>query len=136
MKEKNGESLGTVVLLVVAMAALLYSCGNSSPNTGGAASSVFAQIVTCPTTTVTDVSITAPIASGFQPSSVSIAVNDIVRWTNNDSTTSHTVTSSTGKFDSGNVPPGHRVCMQFLATGSYGYYCSIHPVMTGNVNVQ
>lgn len=135
MKEKNSESLGMVVLLMVAMAALLYSCG-STPNTGGAVSSAVAQIVTCPTTTVTDVSITS-ITSGFQPNSVSIAVNDIVRWTNNDSTTSHTVTSgTTGQFDSGNVPSGHTVCMQFLVAGSYGYFCSIHPSMTGVVKVQ
>jgi plastocyanin len=77
----------------------------------------------------------------FQPNSVSIAVNDIVKWTNNDTTTDHTVTSGTpgaldGKFDSGNLAPNATVCMQFMAAGLYQYFCNIHPNMTGVVTVQ
>ena len=136
MKGQNYEAHGRVILSLVAMALLLYSCGSSS-NTGGSASSAFVQVVTCPATPAADVSITGATASGFQPGTVSIAPNDIVRWTNNDSAVpDHTVTSATGKFDSGNVPSGHTVCMQFLVAGSYGYYCTIHSFMTGVVNVQ
>lgn len=135
MRMKFGFHL-RVVLLILFTFMILYSCG-SKANTGGAVSSASARIVTCPTTTVTAVSI-AGLA--FQPSSVSIAVNDIVKWTNNDSTT-HTVTSGTpgsldGKFDSGNMTPGATVCVQFLAAGSYAYFCNIHTFMTGIVNVQ
>jgi plastocyanin len=77
----------------------------------------------------------------FQPNSVSIAVNGIVMWINNDNTTAHTVTSGTpglpdGKFDSGNLAPNATVCMQFMSAGLYQYFCNIHPSMTGTVAVQ
>jgi plastocyanin len=113
-----------------------YSC--STPNTTVATvSSTSAQIVTCPTSPVTTVSISNFV---FQPASVSIAVNDIVKWTNNDST-AHTVTSGTpgaldGKFDTGNIAPNATMCVQFLIVGSYNYFCNIHTFMTGTVTVQ
>lgn len=128
-----------VVLLLLSTFTIIYSCG-SKANTAGAVSSSSARIVTCPTTTVTAISITSVPA--FQPNSVSVAVNDIVKWTNNDSNfPAHTVTSGTpgsldGKFDSGNLTPNATVCVQFLVAGSYAYFCNIHTFMTGIVNVQ
>ena len=124
-----------LILLLLITFSIIYSC--SSPNTGGAVSSASAKIVTCPTTTSTSVSISQ---SAFQPPNVSITVNDIVKWTNNDSIT-HTVTSGTpgsqdGNFDSGNLTPNTSVCIQFLAAGSYSYFCTIHVFMTGIVKVQ
>ena len=120
--------------LLIAAMVTFYSC--SSPNTT-TVSSESVRIVTCPTSTVTFVSISNFL---FQPNSVSIAVNDIVKWTNND-TTDHTVTSGTpgaldGKFDSGNLAQNATVCMQFISAGLYQYFCNIHPNMTGVVAVQ
>jgi plastocyanin len=115
-----------------------YSCGSSTPNTTAATvSSASARIVTCPASSVTAVSI---VNFAFQPGSVSIAVNDIVKWTNNDST-AHTATSGApgaldGKFDTGNLAPNATACVQFLAAGSYNYFCNIHTFMTGTVIVQ
>jgi plastocyanin len=125
--------MSTLALLITVMATF-SSC--SSPNTT-TVSSESVRIVTCPTSTVTFASISNFL---FQPNSVSIAVNDIVKWTNNDAT-SHTVTSGTpgapdGKFDSGNLAPNATVCMQFMAAGMYQYFCNIHPSMTGSVAVQ
>jgi plastocyanin len=93
--------------------------------------------VSCPTSSVTAVSI---VDFAFQPGSVSIAVNDIVKWTNNGSTT-HTATSGTpgapdGKFDTGHLAPNATMCVQFLTAGSYNYFCNIHTNMTGIVTVQ
>lgn len=136
MKKVNALSRSVSISLTVAMV-IFYSCG-SSPNTSmNTISSASAKIVTCPTSTVTSVAISD---FTFQPGSVSIAVNTIVKWTNNDSTT-HTVTSGApaapdGKFDSGNLAPNATVCVQFLAAGTYKYFCSIHPFMTGAVSVQ
>jgi len=125
--------MSTLAMLIAAMVTL-NSC--SSPNTT-TVSSESVRIVACPTSTVTFVSISNFL---FQPNNVSIAVNDIVKWTNND-TTPHTVTSGTpgaldGKFDSGNLAPNATVCMQFMAAGLYQYFCNIHPNMTGVVTVQ
>ncbi len=137
MKKETAAYLVATVLLMAAIVTL-YSCGSSTPNTNvSSASSAFAKIVSCPP---------APAKPGaisnflFQPGSVPIAVNDIVQWTNNDSTP-HTVTSGTpanadGKFDSGNLAPGATVCVQFLSAGMYQYFCHIHTFMIGAVTVQ
>ncbi len=129
----------TTFALFTIIVVIFYSCGSSTPNTTATTvSSTSAKIVTCPGTSAANVSITTTPA--FVPNSVSIAVNDIVKWTNNDSTT-HTATSGApgaldGKFDTGNVAPNATACVQFLAPGSYNYFCNIHPFMTGTVTVQ
>lgn len=131
MRKATAAHVGVIIVFILTMW-VFYSC--SSPNTTATTvSSTSARIVTCPTTTVTAVDITNFL---FQPSSVSIAVNDIVMWTNNDSM-AHTVTSGTpGEFDSGNIAPNHTVCVQFLEAGAYPYFCTIHTFMTGTVAVQ
>lgn len=138
MKKVKAVHLSTFVLLIVVVATF-YSCGSSSPNTSvSTVSSANAKIVTCPPSEAAVVSITTTPA--FAPNSVPIAVNDIVKWTNNDATT-HTVTSGLsgapdGKFDSGNLAPNATVCVQFLSAGTYQYFCNIHLFMTGTVTVQ
>lgn len=137
MRNASTIPLGTIVLLMAVLAAL-YSCGSSTPNTNASTvSSAVAKIVTCPPAPAKSVAISNFL---FQPGSETIAVNDIVQWTNNDSTP-HTVTSGTpnaidGKFDSGQIASNTTVCVQFLATGSYQYFCNIHPFMTGTITVQ
>jgi plastocyanin len=127
-----------MVVLFIAILSSAYGYGCSSPSTsGGQVSSASAQLVTCPTTTSESVAISN---SAFSPNSVTITVNDIVKWTNNDSIT-HTVTSGApgatdGKFDSGNLAAGSTVCVQFLIAGTFNYFCNIHTFMTGNVIVQ
>jgi plastocyanin len=123
-----------IALLATALLTV-YGCGklNSKP----AESSSSAQIVTCPTTSVIAVSISN---SQFQPASSTISANGIVQWTNEDSII-HTVTSGASRipddrFDSGNLSPGAKVCIQFLTAGSYQYFCRIHQFMAGTINVQ
>ena len=101
-----------------------------------ATSTLSAQIVPCPASGTTNVSI---FNFAFSPLGVTIGANGIVKWTNND-TVAHTVTSGTstfdGKFDSGNLGPNATVCVQFNATGTYQYFCRLHPFMTVSVLVQ
>ncbi len=137
MKKVSAVKVGTIGLFLIAIMTF-YSCGSSSPNAGGTVSSVSSKIVACPGSASAAVSITTSPA--FAPASTSIAVNGIVKWTNNDATT-HTVTSGApgaqdGKFDSGNLVPGATVCVQFLTAGSFPYFCNIHTFMTGIVTVQ
>jgi plastocyanin len=73
--------------------------------------------------------------TGYQPASVTIAVNDTVRWTNRGGLT-HTVTSDTpGQFDSGNMAPNAQFPHTFTTPGSYPYHCSLHSFMQGTVTV-
>jgi plastocyanin len=71
---------------------------------------------------------------GFSPSTVKIHVGDTVRWKNNDSV-SHTATSTSKGFDSGNLDNGQSFSFTFTKSGSYSYVCSYHPSMTGIVIV-
>ena len=129
----------TINMLVLFIAVLLSAlgCSGSTRDSSGV-STTSAQLVTCPTASFESVAITS--SKTFSPNSVTITVNDIVKWTNNDSTT-HTVTSGApgatdGKFDSGNLTAGSTVCIQFLVTGTFDYFCNIHTFMTGAVIVQ
>jgi len=97
-----------------------------------ATSTSSAQIVPCPASGTTNVSI---FNFAFSPIGVTIGANGIVKWTNND-TVAHTVTSTPPLFNSGNLGAGGTVCVQFNTTGTYQYFCSIHPFMTGSVTVQ
>jgi plastocyanin len=73
----------------------------------------------------------------FDPQTVTIEEGDSVRWTNNDAVT-HTATSTSNPsvWDSGNLSFGESYIFQFTSSGSFPYYCKIHPSMTGTVEVQ
>lgn len=71
----------------------------------------------------------------FNPTSITVPVNTTIKWTNKDNT-AHTVTSTTGAFDSGTVGSGSTYSHQFTATGTYPYKCTIHSNMNGTVVVQ
>ncbi len=74
------------------------------------------------------------------PSSVTIEMGDTVEWTNSD-TAAHTVTGGlpadgpSGVFDSSLVLSGAQYAFTFEETGSYDYFCMVHPWMVGNVKV-
>jgi plastocyanin len=69
------------------------------------------------------------------PKFISIPIQSIVTWTNDDSI-QHTVTSDEeGLFDSGPLSPGDTIDNAFDTPGEFGYHCSIHPWMTGRVMV-
>jgi LPXTG-motif cell wall-anchored protein len=71
----------------------------------------------------------------FNPSEITVKKGTEVTWTNNDSTT-HTVTSDTNAFQSGDITPGSTYKFTFSQTGTFSYHCSIHTTMTGKVIVQ
>src|SRR3989454_4343681 len=65
-----------------------------------------------------------------------VAVGRMVTWINLDRT-AHTVTSTVaGQFDSGSVSTGQTWTGTFTQTGTYHYYCTYHPMMTGTIIVQ
>jgi plastocyanin len=70
----------------------------------------------------------------FSPTPVTITVGDTVRWTNHGSVT-HTSTSDTGVWDSGNIVPGSTYSFTFNTGGTYAYHCKIHSSMHGSVIV-
>jgi plastocyanin len=72
----------------------------------------------------------------FAPEQLDALPGDIVQWSNT-SVRVHTVTANDGSFDSGNLSGGSgRFVHEFDAPGVYLYHCSIHPGMTGEVDVR
>ena len=79
-------------------------------------------------------------SKAFDPNPVYVVVNGTVTWMNKD-TTVHTVTSGNGfsdpnmgaQFDSGLL--GGTYSHRFNETGTFPYFCQIHPTMQGKVIV-
>lgn len=73
--------------------------------------------------------------SAFGPSQVDLLPGETVAWTNGSPRT-HTVTADGGLFASGELVSGARFSWTFAAVGAYPYHCTIHPGMTGEVDVR
>jgi len=58
-----------------------------------------------------------------------------VTWTNHDDVP-HTVVSTEKRFSSPVLDTDERFSVSFTTRGTYDYFCSIHPQMTGRVVVQ
>jgi plastocyanin len=70
----------------------------------------------------------------FGPATLTIPVGTIVTWTNRDDIP-HTVVSTDGVFKSKVLDTDEKFSFTFSKAGSYPYFCSIHPKMTGKVIV-
>ena len=77
----------------------------------------------------------------FEPSQITVAKGTTVKWINQDSTL-HTVTSgkpnegnSGTEFDSSYFAAGKTFQHQFSTAGTFDYYCTLHPFMSGKVRV-
>ena len=77
------------------------------------------------------------------PITISLANGGVVKWFNNDGTSSiygatgvtHDVTADDGSFSSGNLSPDATFEQTFSTTGEFHYHCNLHPTMTGVVIV-
>lgn len=74
-------------------------------------------------------------STGYTPINFTTTVGKTVTRANKD-TTQHTVTSTTGLFDSGILNPGQTYSHTFTQAGVYNYYCTLHSWMKGNVTVK
>ncbi len=70
----------------------------------------------------------------YDPDPVTIEEGGKVIWINEDSAP-HTATAEDGSFDTGTLEEGKLKSESFKEAGSYPYICSIHPDMTGTVEV-
>ena len=73
--------------------------------------------------------------SDYRPSQLDVLPGETVSWTNVSQRT-HTVTSDTGLFDSGDVVGGGHFAFRFDTPGEYRYHCTIHPSITGEIDVR
>jgi plastocyanin len=70
----------------------------------------------------------------FAPQKLTVKAGTTVTWTNDDDIP-HTVTS-TGHFRSKALDTGDKFTFTFTTPGTFEYFCSLHPHMTGTVAVE
>jgi plastocyanin len=71
----------------------------------------------------------------FTPQTLTVAVGTTVTWTNRDDIP-HTVVSTDGVFKSKVRDTDEKFSYTFTKAGTYPYFCSVHPKMTGKIVVQ
>jgi plastocyanin len=71
----------------------------------------------------------------FGPQTITVPVGATVTWTNSDDIP-HTAVSTDGVFKSKVMDTDEKFSYTFTKAGTYSYYCSIHPKMTGTVVVK
>jgi plastocyanin len=71
----------------------------------------------------------------FGPQTLTVTVGTTVTWTNSDDIP-HTSVSTEGVFKSKVLDTDEKFSYTFTKAGTYPYYCTIHPKMTGKVVVQ
>jgi plastocyanin len=71
----------------------------------------------------------------FGPATLTVTAGTTVTWTNRDDIP-HTVVSDDKVFKSKVLDTDEKFSYTFTKPGTYSYFCSIHPKMTGKVVVQ
>jgi amicyanin len=71
----------------------------------------------------------------FGPPTLTVPVGATVTWTNRDDIP-HTAVSTDGVFKSKVMDTDETFSYTFTKAGTYPYYCTVHPKMTGTVVVQ
>jgi plastocyanin len=71
----------------------------------------------------------------FGPQTLTVPVGTTVTWTNRDDIP-HTSVSTEDVFKSKVMDTDEKFSYTFTKAGTYPYYCTIHPKMTGQVVVQ
>ena len=102
------------------------------------------RLVTFVTVLGAAASAAAPVASAqpmvdvgfdtFDPPQITALAGETVMWMN-DSARAHTVTANDGSFDSQRIAVSGMYEHQFTNAGAYAYHCTLHPFMTGEVDV-
>lgn len=71
----------------------------------------------------------------FAPETLTVPVNSTVTWLNKDDVP-HVIASNDGLFKSKALDTDDKYSFTFTKTGTYLYYCSVHPKMVGKIVVQ
>ena len=119
MANKNARIAGVVVPLLIAM--LLLFAGSPSVKANDLPSAANA---------------TVKIDNFvFGPQTITVPVGTTVTWTNSDDSP-HTAVSTDGVFKSKVMDTDEKFSYTFSKAGTYSYFCSVHPKMTGQVVVK
>jgi plastocyanin len=71
----------------------------------------------------------------FTPKEITVAAGTTIIWVNHDDVP-HTVVSTDKKFRSKALDTDDQFSFTFIDAGTYAYFCSVHPIMTGKIIVK
>ena len=71
----------------------------------------------------------------FQPGTLTVKAGTTVTWVNHDDVP-HTVNENNKTFKSGALDTDAKFSYKFTSPGTYSYFCSLHPRMTGQIIVK
>jgi plastocyanin len=71
----------------------------------------------------------------YAPAQLIVPVGTTVTWINRDADP-HTVTASSGEFRSPGLDTDESFSRRFTVPGTYAYFCTLHPLMTGTITVK
>lgn len=107
--------------LIAIISVIITACGGSSGDSGNGGETPAGEVEI----TIENFSFGDPITAG---------VGDTILVINEDGV-AHTWTSDDEVFNSGSIGPDGRFTFRFDEPGEYGFFCSIHPTMTGSIKV-
>lgn len=126
-------ALGSSAILAVAAC----SSGGSSAapaDTPATASEAPAAGGACTTTDAAGTVAVTIEGFAYSPGSISASVGDVIAFTNKDAA-SHTATLDDGSCDTGGIAADATGALTFSAAGTYPFHCTIHPDMTGTIEI-
>ena len=71
----------------------------------------------------------------FQPGTLTVKTGTTVTWVNHDDIP-HTVNENDKRFKSGTLDTDGQFSYKFTSPGTYSYFCSLHPRMTGQIIIK
>jgi plastocyanin len=119
MTKKNVRIVGVVMPIMIAMLLLFAGSPSVKANDQPSAANVAVKIDNFV----------------FGPQAITVPVGTTVTWTNSDDIP-HTAVSTDGVFKSKVMDTDEKFSYTFTKAGTYSYYCSVHPKMTGQILVK
>ena len=122
-EERNVRRVHGIVLALAAVALVTAACTSSSS--------------TSSTSTSTSTSTSAEIEAedfAFSPDSVDVSAGTVTLKVSNKDSAEHTFTLDDGSSNT-DLPAGSTKTITLDLTETVGFHCTIHPSMTGTLNV-
>ena len=126
------------ICLLVFAGVMFAGCGGSAPPTDTAADTA-AEESSAPEGEEANVDATVKVTmkdTAFDPADVTVAVGDGVEWYNEDDFDHNVVADSGATFKSDNFGKGGEFAWVAEEPGEVTYECTLHPGMTGTINVE
>jgi plastocyanin len=130
-----------LAFLLVSSLALVAACGGGTSSPPGqsasqAGSPPASQPAAAACEEVASGTVTVDIeGNAYSPDPVSAGVGEAIQWTNADAVP-HTATLDEGDCGTDNIATGATLGLVFNEAGTYTYHCTVHPEMTGTIEIE